>query len=1403
MSASDQVHPQTDSWVTAIHASEEDFHPLGGGVVLDTQRILTCAHVAASNAELWVAFPKAVDGTDDVRRRVERVVLAERPVVADLAILVLSEPVPPGVKAVPLRSPKPGDLAGQRWWAFGFPAGDPVGNSAHGSVGAALGYGWVRLDVNSRYHVEAGFSGGGLWSPDYQAVVAIVGQANDRGDARAITLYQAAMSFPDQYLRELTEQFSVAQSGDVALAAWGWSLSDDPEAARHWRPRARGVSIDSERGYRFRGRSAALQAINGWLDREQPDRRVLVVTGAPGSGKSAVLGRIVTTADADAVSRLPLSDTAIRATPGSVACAVHVKGKTALETAREIARAASAALPARIEDFAPNLREALADRAGRRFNVVVDALDESQEARLTIASVILPMAETCADVGAQVVIGSRPRDDDGDLLTAMGASQAIVDLDAPAFFIEGDLASYAQATLQLAGDERDGNPYADDSVAILVASRIGELAESNFLVAGLIARAHGLYDESAIDPSRLSFTPTVEAAMEEYLRHAPSAAGVSAETLLTALAFADAPGIPASLWRESVRALGYGEISETALARFTRSSAANFLVESSDPDNEGMVFRLFHQALNDTLLSARALMADRRTDESSLSSAFAAFGRRTGWNRAPTYLFRSLPSHSARAGKIDHLLADDAYLLHADLAALLPVLDYAKTSTARLIAAIYRDCIENIRDARPEARRWALAMSAARFGARDITRRLRPVAPPLGLWPRWSTGSPHPALHATLAGHLGYLRAVACTEINNRPVALTGSGDATARIWDLSTGRQIGAPLRHSDALWAVACTTLGDLPVAVTVDGTWRLHVWDLHGGEQIRRAERTANTNFTDVVTCIMVNGRPAAITGGGQHGGMEFWDITRDPLVGEPFEKASGWIGAIASTTLEGRSVVVSGDHSGTVTVWDPVSREVIGEQMRSDLGRAESISCGTMDGRPVAVVLYYDESGEEPVIGVWDLITRREMSTRYHEGVIHDFACVTVKDRLVAITGDYDDGMVHQWDLGRDRHVGTPFKGNSQGIISLSSMLLENRPAIVTCGHDGVAQVWDLSRQQPAGHPVSGHARDVRIIECAIVNGEPAAISASLDGTVRIWNIATGRQAGALTADRNAWRKLACVTTQNGRAIALTSTSDHNADVWDLATRVKIGSIRPDQGGIDAMIATVHRGKPIAVVAGGAALNVWDLEGCEIVDVVPVDDMVRELTCIAAPDGQPIVIGAGQKGVWRWELGGRRQGIRPVGGPFAPWYFTGLAGTFLNGRPSVVAIGNVKSDSDSRSDLLIGEIHVWDLISGAMVGRHRTTVGDLIQAVTCTTLNNTPVAVTGGNDRWLRIWDLAANKLKRKMPMPGQIESIACGPDGSLVIGVGSDVVVLDADGEASRPSEHGSRVEGAARPMRFC
>ncbi|MGW4541678.1 trypsin-like serine peptidase [Streptomyces chartreusis] len=289
MSAPDgSPQPGSDTWVAAIHVSEGDRRPVGSGFLIDGRQVLTCAHVVFDGErrpmpDLWVAFPKA-HGLGYQRVRVQEVHApqAGRRDVEDVAVLVLAEPLAEGY-AARLRQPEIGSLVQRRWWAFGFPDG-MLGNSSHGVIGEELGYGWIRLDTDSRHGVKAGYSSAALWSADYRAVVAMVGQAQGSSDdARAISVRAIAHCLPGQKLHLLAD-WSPETAGQSALAAWGWSLEADPEAGRHWRPRARGVHTDSERGLRFRGRTAALTEIRDWLTDTPSGTGVLVVTGSPGVG---------------------------------------------------------------------------------------------------------------------------------------------------------------------------------------------------------------------------------------------------------------------------------------------------------------------------------------------------------------------------------------------------------------------------------------------------------------------------------------------------------------------------------------------------------------------------------------------------------------------------------------------------------------------------------------------------------------------------------------------------------------------------------------------------------------------------------------------------------------------------------------------------------------------------------------------------------------------------------------------------------------------------------------------------------------------------------------------------------------------------------------------------------------
>ena len=948
------LQPEDDSWVAVIYIGEDDGAVrLGTAVVIDSFRLLTCLHVVATDLTLeqvWVAFPKAVG----MHRDRWPAVITKIDFDLDVAVLRLADGLPPGVAAAPLRSPPPHALRDKRWWAFGFP-GSRRGNSAYGLVGESLGDGYIRIDTDQAalYRLQPGFSGGGVWSPDFEAVVGVIVTVDERGNGEAVTLHQVDLCFPDEKLSELT-RWTASDAGETALAAWGWTLDRDPEGVRHWRPKARGVSTDSERGFRFRGRSAALTAITGWLDREQADRRALVVTGSPGAGKSAVLGRIITTADSDAAASLPTSDQAVRAGPDSVACAVHAKGKTALEVAAEVACAASAALPEHIEDFAPALRAALAKHGNQRFNVIIDALDEAtspEQARIIITKVILPLVETCSDVGAQAIAGSRRSVGDVDLLAAFGESMEKLDLDDSRLFSNDDLVAYALATLRLEGDERAGNPYTDKVTARIVAGRIAELSDRNFLVAGLIARAHGLHDQQPADPALLSFTASVDAAMYDYLQRLTSVADVAADVALTAVAFAEAPGISLDIWRAAAQALGAGRVTTQQLARFARSPAASFIIESST-DGGTAVFRLFHQALNDTLLRARVQIATPLEDQRALTNALIKVGRRRGWGQAPDYLLRSLPAHAVAAGMIDDLLADEDFLLYADLRRLIPLTDHATSTTGRRRSRLLRLTPRAI-PADPATR---IAMFSVTETLENLGHSYTTRGSPAPYRAIWAAAVPHTE-RSVLEGHTDWVNAVCAFTMDGRTLLASGSDDMTVRIWDAATGTEQAVLYGHTGGVRALCSFSLnGRTLLAGSDDKTVR--IWDPATG-----TEQAALHGHTGLVTalCAFIVGGRALLASGGSDETVRIWDAATGTKQAVLYGHTGG-VRALCSFSLNGRTLLAGSDDK-TVRIWDPATSTEQAVLYGHTLG-VNAVCAFNHDGRTLLA-----SGGDDRTIRVW--------------------------------------------------------------------------------------------------------------------------------------------------------------------------------------------------------------------------------------------------------------------------------------------------------------------------------------------------------------------------------------------------------------------------------------------------
>ncbi|MFE7713006.1 hypothetical protein ACFU6I_46470 [Streptomyces sp. NPDC057486] len=1262
----------------------------------------------------------------------------------DAALLELESPV--DCTPAPLACPPA--LSGHRFSVHGFPHGDPAARQATGVLRGASGPmgPWVQLDAESStgWPIEMGFSGAPVFDHTREAVVGIVVMRDD---------HRAGHMLPMSYLRTLWPE---------VRRNCGWRLDLDTSYRTHWRPRARGSEIDSDTGeWFFTGRTEARRVIREWLEgRALAEHPILLVTGGPGSGKSALLAHALVSADPQLAPTVPTSGP--RPPTGAFDIALHLRGRTHREVTTQLAGVLGVAagepaeLLAEVGEFPP----------GERFCVLADAVEEAaslEEAR-QIATLLRQLANTgrfrvLAAVRTAPAGTSRAR-----ILSNFGRSAPRIDLEDSRYLHRPDIAEYVIRRLAStkAGSDRY-RAYTPDQLRA-TGEAVARKARYNFLIAQLTAR--WLTHPSAPptgpgDPDWEDELPeTVGQAMDAYLDTCrPDTETV--RRLLTALAYARGDGLPRSnAWLSMADALGSG-VGHTArdLEKIFHS-AAHYLVERVNEDSGPRTYRLYHNALDQHLRDEceRVLHAPEAAISAALMDAVPVRDGERDWAGSDTYTRDHLADHAAAGGQLDSLTSDAEYLVHATPRTLVPHLRRTETETARLAAAVYRASIHLHTTATPALRRQVLALDAARAGAASLQQQLT-YRIPEGSWvPRWATGADFsPALCDTLTGHTARVSAVACTLLGGRPVAVTAGGDDGAvRMWDLATGTPLGPPMTgHSERIHSVACTVLGGRPVAVTTgggDGTMR--VWDLATGTPLRQL--TVSTGWVDAAACTNLDGRSVAMVTSGAI--VRVWDLATGTALGH-LTGRTGWVHAVACTVLGGRPVAVTGGDVA-VRVWDLATGTALGPPMMGQHpGRVVAVACTSVNGTPVAVT-----TGGSGTVSVWDLATGTPLAQLTgHTNAVRAVACTFLDGRPVAVTGG-DDWTVRVWDLATGTPLGAPMTGHTGPVGAVACTVLDGRPVAVTGGDDGTVRVWDLAIGATLPEPITGHTSTVSAVACTSLADVPVAVTGAGDRTVRVWDLATGTPLGApMTGHTGRVGAVTC-TVLDGRPVAVTG-GDYTVRVWDLATGTPLPqpTVEPTHS-VEAVACADLDGRPVGVTTAGlCAVRVWDLAtGTRLArPAIAHPGWAPALACTSL-NGRPVGVtnGSGYE-AQVWDLATGTPLARLTGHTST---LRAAACTVLDGIPVAV------TGSYDRT------VRVWDLATGTPLGAPMTGHTGTVSAVACTALDGVPVAVTTGDDETVRVWNLRTCELLGLIAATGA-RAVAITAQGYLVVGMSRDVAVF--------------------------
>ena len=1131
----------------------------------------------------------------------------------------------------------------------------------------------------------------------------------------------------------------VRAAGDAVQADDAQRAISDQEFREHWGPRARGVEFDAQPGSYFFGRGSVLGTLTAFLN-SPSDNRTHVVTGRPGSGKSAILSRLVTES-LPGHSGVPID------------LAIHAKGKTLEDVVRRVAGAVDVA----------TTTGAILDhlkRSARPIRVVVDALDEAAQPAAIAGQLLQPLNSM---ESVKLVVGTR-----GGYLTALGSAE-VIDIDRPEHARKGDIAQYVRARLMRANEPPQPTPYAGkEALAARVADMVAEGAYPNFLVARLVVEDL-LSRPKPVNPrapGAMDFPTKVSAAFDAYLaRFGEKEAAV--RNLLLPLAYAEGQGLPwDNIWAPMASALSGVKYGDDDI-RWLLANAGAFILETTEDGCS--VYRLYHQALGDALRKGR----NRRTVERTFVNVLVSSVPKSPATRDPFWLLASryarahLATHAARCGKLGELLGDPLYLLAARPGRLLPAIAANRSELPGQLVSFYRSAVHLIREQPAGIAASHMELIARQRGLTTLADRI--AAMPVGLpwrtpWAQWSPASPSESFGQG-ASEIGALEIADWG--TGRKVALIGRHNGDAEIWDIASGeRLLHWPVRGFGTLGDLALSSpdLGPLLIAAWNDG--HIGRYDLATGETaFLRVEGGPHGAVTSL--CFASSeGRPVWITA---HADRRL--VVRDVRTLAPLrEKASldmAKIYDLYPVEHKGKSLLwTAGDSArpqqepadpSKLRLWSLRGLSVLWEDARGEPGCFLHLDPVSMWGHNLAVISQEYFGTPE----IWDLEKRRMLlrgTERTSRSWVHKFRGDTL---LIGQTsGELAAARLATKKSGKSLTVTeSPVGGKVEirGDQFTGIFPLHGRATVLSASLDHV-RVWDLDelldeaqrvdKPEPAAEePRIGHTRSLTFLK-----GEPDHLYASAGGRLVALDAHSGSVLWSRTSSVGRFGDVSAIAEQN---LVLAVGGQDAVHVLSMDSGEEVRPAIQTGSEIASMRAVRWRRQNLLFVTAQSgrdwAARVWDVDtGQEIPTSLAYQlysgeqDKTMEGLAICATDACVRLAFSSSYGklmVASFTGPIDKRHIWPE--QFDTWHVPEAAFEYVR----CLATGKDNGETLLAAGTAHGHLAIWNFMDGQLSAARAAAHVEDVRALSFGTIDGQAVLASGGHDGALCLWSTAFEALFR--------------------------------------------------------
>ena len=297
---------------------------------------------------------------------------------------------------------------------------------------------------------------------------------------------------------------------------------------------------------------------------------------------------------------------------------------------------------------------------------------------------------------------------------------------------------------------------------------------------------------------------------------------------------------------------------------------------------------------------------------------------------------------------------------------------------------------------------------------------------------------------ATLQGHSAAVTAVAWSPDGNR--LATASEDATVKVWDAASKREIVTLLGHTQAIYSLAWSPDGNQ----LASGGWHdeLFVWDVGQANTVLKIDSEQG-----IVQGLAWSPDGRRIASSGHDGFARVWDATS----GQKLMQLAGHGRVVWSVAWspDGTRLATGGAwEDQSFSIWDTKTGKELQHVVNAHGHSIDSLSW-SMDGRRLAT------ASADYRVAVWDTESWQELwKQEAHRGQARS---VSWSPNSTVLASGGDDGVIKLWNADDGKEI-LAIRGHQGGVRSVQWGPMGKR--LASGSADGTVKFWDPSQVRKA-------------------------------------------------------------------------------------------------------------------------------------------------------------------------------------------------------------------------------------------------------------------------------------------------------------------------------------------------